>query len=70
MSSVSTADPRFSHTLRLTASTGKCSAITVRPLGKWRTVGALRDDRPVDLSRVDVIWFLGGSSSSLILKGV
>jgi len=49
----------LSHTLRLTASTGKCSAITVSPLGKWRTVGAFKGDREDVLRRVDVIWLLG-----------
>ena len=68
ISSDSTAEPKLSHTLRLTASTGKCSAITVRPLGKWQTVGALRGDREEDLSRVDVIALLN-LSCSLYLKG-
>src|SRR4028119_683002 len=68
MSSGSTAEPKLSHTLRLTASTGKCSAITVRPLGKCRTVGALRGDRAEVLSRVDVIVLLN-LSCSLYLKG-
>jgi hypothetical protein len=40
----------------------------VRPLGKWRTVGALRGDREEDLSRVDVIALLN-LSCSLYLKG-